>query len=717
MSCKVSFRNLPFFTFLNLCLVGSLFSASACDAQNSDESISIAVLTNASSPKSDKALACKKLAVVGSVDCVDELAPLLNDPELTSWARIALEAIEAPEAEAALLASTSRLSGLPLVGVVNSLGVKRSQKSVPALSELLENEDVAVAQAAALSLGKIAGSSATRALQERALAQDRGAVRSAAAEGLVRCAEASLERGDRSAAVAIYDLILKTELPKQRLVEATRGAILSRGVAGVDLLLSSLDSDDVRFRGIALKAARQLDADGAIEALIAVMDRVPDSQRALYLLALGDRGEQKLVPTLKSIVEDQSNPQSDSGIKLAAIQLMQRLGGVDCLESLTAAGLSADPPIAQAAINALAKIADSDLDQAIESRLGDSTGQEKRLMIRLVGERRIPAIDALLDAVDQANSETRLAALASLGNVATIAEVPVLIDRATRGEANEETKVALEALRSACVRIPDQAACAQKLSEAMSKSSRPAQIVILETLAGMGGPDALKVLGDVATNGDVQLQNVATRLLGNWMSVDAGPVLMNVAKQPRHAYRVRALRAYLRLVRQFVMDQGQRDQMAKAATMVATRDAEKALILDAARRYPSEEMLRIAVQFGGQPSMKDQAQAAVLAIAGKVKNSPGVIRLIEQIKLPTAKLEIVKATYGAQQKSKDVTNALRSQTKNSPLISLGGLGYKQFFGGDPAPGMPKTLTIQYTFDGQPAKIVFDENNVVALPKP
>jgi hypothetical protein len=106
-----------------------------------------------------------------------------------------------------------------------------------------------------------------------------------------------------------------------------------------------------------------------------------------------------------------------------------------------------------------------------------------------------------------------------------------------------------------------------------------------------------------------------------------------------------------------------------------------------------------------------------LTIAGKVKNSPGVIRLIEQIKLPTAKLEIVKATYGAQQKSKDVTNALRSQTKNFPLISLGGLGYKQFFGGDPAPGMPKTLTIQYTFDGQPAKIVFDENNVVVLPKP
>lgn len=712
MPRKFKLRQFPLAIFIFSFVVSGLFSAPDCEAQSDRESKFIQVLAGQTT-KAQKAMACKKLAIVGSANCVEALAPLLKDAELTSWARIALEAIEAPEAETALLESTTQLSGLPLIGVVNSLGVKRSQKSVQALSGLLENQNIAVAQAAAMSLGKIGGRQATMALQEIAIVQKRDAVRSAAAEGLVRCAEDLMDKGDQSTAAAIYDSILKTRLPKQRLIEATRGAILARGLAGIDLLVSNLESDDVRFRGIALKAARQLDAEGAIDALIAAIQRVPESQRSLYLLALGDRGDPKLVPTLIDILKGKSSAET----KLAAINLMQRLGNVDCLGALTTAALSADASIASAAIETLAKISDDDLDAAIKNRLAQSNGIEKRLMIRLVGERRIPAINSLLPAIDEADPDTRIAALTAFGNVASIAEVPVLIERATRGDASEETKVALEALRAACVRIPDQAACAQKLSQAMGKSTRPAQVVILETLAGMGGPDALKVLGDVAGQGDVELQNVATRLLGDWMSVDAGPVLMSVAKQPQHAYRIRALRAYLRLVRQFVMDQDQRDQMAKAATQVASRDAEKALILDAARRYPSEEMLRIAVQFSDQPGVKTEAQATALAIAGKVKVNGRLASLVEQMKLPTVKVEIISASYGSQQKSKDVTNTLRSKTSDSPLISLGGLGYNQLFGSDPAPGTPKTLTVQYKIEGKRAEMVFEENDIIVLPIP
>ncbi len=75
--------------------------AQAADPQNADkEKELIGVLQT--SPPPEKAIACKKLAIYGSKAAVPELAKLLTDAELASWARIALEAIPDPAADEAL---------------------------------------------------------------------------------------------------------------------------------------------------------------------------------------------------------------------------------------------------------------------------------------------------------------------------------------------------------------------------------------------------------------------------------------------------------------------------------------------------------------------------------------------------------------------------------------------------------------------------------------
>lgn len=693
-----------------------LASAPECTAQEESEKTLVAILVDGSSNKPDQAMACKKLAVVGSADCVDALAGLLDDSELTSWARIALEAIESKEAEAALVAAADSVDGLPLVGVVNSLGAKRSRSAVGRLASLLENDDVEVAKAAALSLGKIAGNQATDSLKN-AITDPREDVRSVVAEGLIYCAQDFAKQGDLASARSLYDLILGTDLPKQRIVEATRGAILSRGVDGIERLVTSLGSEDFRIRGIALKAARQLESDGAIEALIAARDSVPASQRALYLHALGDRGESELVPTLQQIIETQTTGEAEKEVTLVAIEILSELGDVSCLESLAKAAKSDDATLSNAAINTLANIDDDRLDDAIVKLVNTSEGEDKQIMIRLIGARRIQAIEPLLAAVEDSDSQTRRAALESLGNVASLKEIPVLVERATGGNANAESKIALQSLKTACIRIPDQAACAKQLSDALAKSAPATQLVILETLAGMGGPDALKVIGDVAANGSKELQNAATRLLGSWMTVDAGPVLMNVAKQPKHAYRIRALRAYLRLVRQFVMNQSQRNEMAQTALKAATRDAEKTLLLDAAQRYPSVEMLQIAVELSKQPTLKEAAQKAALKIAGKLKRNAQLEGLIEELNLPKMDVKITKAVYGAKGQSKIVTDVLQEKASNSPLILLDSSNYNAAFGGDVAPGLPKTLTVNYSINGKVGEIEFKENDAIVLPTP
>src|SRR5678815_3090642 len=56
-------------------------------------------------PPQEKAVPCKQLAIYGTRNAVPVLADLLSNPELASWARIALEAIPDHSVDDALRAA------------------------------------------------------------------------------------------------------------------------------------------------------------------------------------------------------------------------------------------------------------------------------------------------------------------------------------------------------------------------------------------------------------------------------------------------------------------------------------------------------------------------------------------------------------------------------------------------------------------------------------
>ncbi|HYG35983.1 MAG TPA: HEAT repeat domain-containing protein, partial [Clostridia bacterium] len=116
----------------------------------------IAVLQSDAAP-GQKAITCKQLAIYGTDEAVPALAPLLADERLASWARIALEAIPGPAADEALRQAMDKVQGKLLVGVINSIGVRRDVKAVKGLISKLETADAEVASAAAVALGQIGG--------------------------------------------------------------------------------------------------------------------------------------------------------------------------------------------------------------------------------------------------------------------------------------------------------------------------------------------------------------------------------------------------------------------------------------------------------------------------------------------------------------------------------------------------------------------------------
>ncbi|HXT59290.1 MAG TPA: HEAT repeat domain-containing protein [Pirellulales bacterium] len=692
-----------------LVLLAGAFAQAADDGAKEKELIEIL----RSAAPAEKAVACKHLAVYGTKNAVPELAKLLADEQLASWARIALEAIPDPAADEALRKATDTLKGRLLVGTINSIGVRRDQKAVDRLIGHLKDQDADVAASAAGALGHIGGAAATKSLRE-SLKSSEGAVRSAMAEGCILCAERLLAEGKTKEAAELYDAVRKAELPKQRIREATRGAILARKSDGIPLLIEQLKSPDKGMFQIALGAARELPGREVAEALAGELAGTAPDRAALLLYALADRDDSFLPPAVLGAAKS-----GDKQVRIAAIDMIGRLGDASSVPVLLEIAIDKDGDLSQTAKTALAGLPGAKVNAEVAARLPKAEGKTLAVLIDLVGQRRIDATAPLIKAVDHSDEAIRAAALTALGETVGPKQLDVLISQVIAPKHPGDADAARRALRAACVRMPEREACAAELAAAMPRASTATKSNLLEILGAMGGPKALATIGDALKSGDDALQDTGSRVLGEWMSVDAAPVLLDLAKSPSaDKYQVRALRGYIRLARQFAMPDAQRAEMCGKALDAATRTDEQKLVLAVLERYPSVDTLKVAVKAAQTPELKTDAGRVAMAIAQKLGAQGDEVReLLAKIGLEPLKVEIIKAEYGAGATQKDVTEALRKATGALPLITLPAASYNGSFGGDPAPNTAKQLKIKYRINGKEGEASFAENAAIVLPMP
>ena len=664
-------------------------------------------------PSGDKAIACKNLAIYGSSAAVADLAKLLPDAQLSSWARTALESIPGQEADEALRTATNSLEGRLLVGTINSVGVRRDANSVEALVPRLQHTDAEVASAAAVALGRIGNVAAADSLR-KALAAAPANVRTSIAEGCVLCAERLMAEGKAADAVAIYDEVRGAEVPMQRIVEATRGAILARGQDGIPLLLEQFQSPQKPLFQLALTTAREFPGGEIDKALVAELNRATPDRAALVVQAMADRPDTVVLAEVLKAAE-----QGPKEVRLSAIDALGRVGDLSCLDPLLKMALDADADLSQTAKVTLAEVPGERIDTQILALLESAKGKMYPLLLQLVGQRRIDAVPELLKAIDHSDKDVRSAALIALGETVRLPKLPVLISQVVSPKHREDAPVALQALKAASIRMPDREACATELAAAVDRTKAvPTKISLLDILGAMGGTKALAAIGAAAKSNDPQLQDSSSRLLGEWMTEDAAPVLLDLAKIPTNPYNIRALRGYIRIARQFVLPEEQRAEMCQKAFDAASQTAEKKLVLEVLKRYPSLDTLKQAINAMKVVELKDDATQATLVIAQKLgAKGVDVKDMLNGAGLDKVKLEIVKAEYGSGATQKDVTEMLKKQVGDLPLITLASASYNTSFGGDPLPGGTKQLKIKYRINGKSGETTFAEDALIVLPMP
>ena len=639
---------------LAACSMAGRAPVAAVNIQGTPSESNLIGVLQSGAPPQDKAIACKQLAVYGSKAAVPALAALLPDKELASWARIALEAIPGPAADDALRAAMGKVQGRLLIGVINSIGVRRDAKAVVGLVAKLKDADADVASAAAAALGRIGGAAAVKAL-EPLLATAPAAVRPEVAEGCILCAERFLADGNRDEAVRLYDTVRKADVPKQKILEATRGAILARGAAGVPLLVEQLRATDNAFFGIGLRTARELPGPEATDALAAEMSQAASDRQALMLVALADRGDPKALPAVLKVAKTGA-----THVRIAAMEAIDRFGNVSCVPLLLEAAIEADVDLAQRAKGTLTKLSGQDVDADLVARLPQAAGKTRQAIIELVGQRRITAaLPAVVRCAEDPDAGVRGAAVAALGALGNDQQVPNLAKALGKADAKEQAGIE-KALLTICSRAG--APCVQPLLPLMQGGDAALRTIALHALACAGGPQALAAVKAAIGDKDEAVQDEAVRTLSTWPSMwpeDAGVVepLLALAKSAKKVtHQVLALRGYLLYV-EGSKKLSDADKMAKVSAVMplVTRPEEKRLVISALDGIPTAASLEMLVTFAADPAIAGEACSAIVSIAGK-KDLKGVSKQQRQAALQTA---VEKSKGATKKKAEDLLNAIK----------------------------------------------------------
>jgi HEAT repeat protein len=605
------------FTLLAACSIAALTWTAltwtaetyAAPAVHQDELIA---LLKSDAPKREKVKAFKPLAVFGNKDAVSAIAPYLADEELSSWARIALEAIPDPACDEALRKAEATLKGRLLIGVINSLGARRDSQAVAALAKRLGDADQDVAIAAAASLGRIGGDKATQAL-EKALAAAPPAIRCEVADDVVRCAEKCLAGGNKDNAIRLYDLVAHANVPDYRVLEGVRGAILARGSAGHPMLVELLQSADKKRFALGLKLTREIEAPEVTGALLGELPKASPARQALLLLALADRADPKARDALL-----QAAKSGTGEVRIASIRGLKKAGDASCGPVLLDAAVDANADVAEAAVEVLADLPAKEIDDMLAARIQAATGPSRLVWIGLAGRRHVESLTpVLLKLADDHDLNIRLAAIAALGATVRVDELSVLLARAASVN-KEEAQAAAAALRAACGRISDRDASTAQVLAVFSSVDVPAKCKLLELLVTISGDKALQVVAAAAKDSNTEIRRAGYRALGEWTSAAAGPDILDLIRNGDPELRVGATRAYIRVARQFTIPNNQRMAMFHEIMTLAQRDDERRLALDILKQIRTPQSLSVAVGYLSQPNLCEAAARVAVTMADKM---------------------------------------------------------------------------------------------------
>ena len=620
-----------------------------------------AILADPQAPEGAKLFSCQQLAYVGSEAQAPVLAKMLEDPKTVEMARYTLQNLPGEAPRAALRAALDRVQGDALVGVVNSLGVCRDEKSVGALAKLLGGPDANLAAAAAKALGRIGTAQAAAALTQARPAKP---VPMEFLDAQLCCAERLAAAGDASAA-ALYQPLWAPDQPRLVRIAALRGLVKTRGPEALPMVLEAMGGDDPSLQATAMSLLRQVPGPAATKAMVELLEKLKGRDLVALVDSLGQRGDKSARDAVAALVEGQ-----DEAVRAAAIEALGRLGDATAVDRLAKLAATPGGPV-KAARASLARLSGPGVDEAVVAGAADGQTAVRVVLIRAIADRGVAnATAALLKAAADADEAVRSAAVEALGAVGAPECYPKLMDAALNGAVPAET--AEKAILAVAARLAQPAARVGPVLAALPQAKPAAKALLIRVLRGLSGPEALTAVRAALADADPVVLDAAVRALADWADESPADDLLKLIKEaPENTHRVLALRGYLRMAR--ATKGGPAEQLRRlqqVAQVVNTPDAKK-MLLAGLGDVAEAGALHVAGSMLGDQAVEAEAKLAVLKIAGALArtNAPAareaVDRLLPAVKDKALADQLSAAVETANRPAVDEGTALKPDAKRS----------------------------------------------------
>ncbi len=591
----------------------------------------------------EKDQACALLWRVGTGKSVPALAELLEHPELSHSARLALTAMPAPEAGEALIQALEKTSGLLKAGIVSSLGDRRQASAVAPLSRALEDSNGTVANAAAKALGQITTTESMRVLST-ALASSGGTLRASILDAILACSDRLIDQGKGVEARTILRQLTIEDCDYVRLA-AHRALFRAAGDGASAMIAEALTGPQGPAQTAAIGLIHELKAKGLSEAIVKVLPRIRPETQVAVIHGLAQRGELGTAPAIAACARS-----SDAPVRLAAFSALGLVGDSTVVPLLVSAAASANSLEQAAARTALIQLRPGGVDEALLAELKAPASVNKVEAARALAERgEAGAIPALLG-LASSNNPAAPAALEALAALASPKDLPSFVTLIQQAPTDDLRAQCTSALERALIQW--QAAGKQPDPEPLSCGATSGAVAARGSLLRVCGllpmAETRTALRKGLSDSAPELRQSAGEGLCETTDPELIPDLCTLATSAENeALRTSAARAVTRIVTENApagaTSEWRLKPLQDLLASANLRVEQARVVLAGIAEIPGAESLRVAQAKLSDPAVADEAARAVIKLVPSVTDTTAASRALKQVAESGAAAEVKKA--------------------------------------------------------------------------
>ncbi|ACB76785.1 HEAT repeat domain-containing protein [Opitutus terrae] len=558
-------------------------------------------------------LALFPASVLTSSEHAPVFTALLADAKNYHLARLALDLVPGDSIDALYLHAFETAPAPAQLGLVQSLGNRRTASAVPLLSRLLDASDSALANAAAKALGQIGTSDALTALQHAP---------NPAAPELIAARLAAIDRiGGEAAAREARAISTNLGVPAHLRAAALRTLLFAEPQTAPERFVNAISSGDAEVQPVVIEAIATHPSPALVDALTARLASWNPITQSAVITALARRGDAAAVAAISTATQS-----SDPIVRTAAIEALGQLPGSPDTAVLLARLATGDcVDEAKLARQSLARLNGPGVADAVLGGAREGEPALREVFLDQIAARNMTAaVPLLLGTRSDPNPKLRAAALGSLAELAPASEQPAILDWAVAATDSSEQSRALRALANVTLRNPDVAGRARPVIAAIEKA--PAEIAarLVPVLPRIGGADSAKCAAQLALRDQPALATAAATTLSRWTDASGLPHLVTVAeKSPLEETRRGAVRgAVTYLNRSRSLSSDELSAFVARLLAVAKDDATRANLVYLLTRCRDDAALALAEKLKAEPAIAETANDAVLAIRANRAGAP-----------------------------------------------------------------------------------------------